>query len=793
MNPFKLILDFFSSVRVGIVFMVLLFIYSAVGSSGIPIHWALWEPTTWYAIREARGLEMTEFEWFHWWPFYALMALFSVTLTVTTIRRIRLNIINLGVWTIHTGIIMLVIGSVIYFATKIEGDVPIARARMQIEVPGHETTSVLVMPGASASVGSGADEWSFVVTSIDPEWELLSGSDAGKRAYSVSVSVQSPEQRYIRQLILGYPQYTEDLVASDNPNQPFARAIKVVGTPTVDSDLSLSLVPDVRDTFHVMNSSALYVREIMDMPDGSIEPVTPWIERPIEGLPRFNNYLSGFGMTWPVQDDNHTFFEPLKIRVPGSDPDDPLKGDTVLITDYLRQAELQTRTESGGSTLAPSAKVDFTTGEGRRQSYQMFAMDPKSSNADPSLMQFKWIEDETEFDQLMQPIGPRIVITIPGDEPRTKTIPIEGLSELDPDLPMQPIEGTDYTWRPVRFDEHLSIEGRDISMLRIEIEKDGDLWMRWVFDDPSLNGDIPLPVPGAAPTDHSIERRELDSGIQTRFEPSTRSAAPVLLVAGPDESRLRLITTFKPDEPPVAMDVAINEPLELVPGITMTVPNYSPYTTTSIRPWIRPRNQQDPSYGNQLSMIRVEIPSSSTREAWLAYHHWPFESRDEVLRRFPWRPTTIALSDGRRVQMILSRRSAPLPASVSLLGFDTKDHIGGFTGNSSSILNWISEVQFDEPSGPRKVDISVNDPAEEGGFWFFQSQWDPPDPARFSGDTPSLGLNYTVLGVGNRRGVWVQLAGSVLMVLGLMYAFYVKPVLVRRRQESALAQAGAAS
>ncbi len=241
------------------------------------------------------------------------------------------------------------------------------------------------------------------------------------------------------------------------------------------------------------------------------------------------------------------------------------------------------------------------------------------------------------------------------------------------------------------------------------------------------------------------------------------------------------------------MDVAINEPLELVPGITMTVPNYSPYTTTSIRPWIRPRNQQDPSYGNQLSMIRVEIPSSSTREAWLAYHHWPFESRDEVLRRFPWRPTTIALSDGRRVQMILSRRSAPLPASVSLLGFDTKDHIGGFTGNSSSILNWISEVQFDEPSGPKKVDISVNDPAEEGGFWFFQSQWDPPDPARFSGDTPSLGLNYTVLGVGNRRGVWVQLAGSVLMVLGLMYAFYVKPVLVRRRQESALAQAGAAS
>jgi len=793
MNPLKLIFDFFSSVRVGITFMVLLFIYSGIGSAGIPIHWALWEPATWYALREARGLEMTEFEWFHWWPFYVLMGLFSVTLIVTTLRRIRLNMVNLGVWMIHTGIITLVIGSVIYFATKIEGDVPIARARMNIEVPGQEPVSMLVMPGSTATVGTGPEAWSFLVTSIDPEWELLSGDDAGVRAYSVSVSVRSPQQQFIRQVILGYPQYTEDLVASGDPNQPFARAIKVVGTPVVDESLSISLVPDVRDRFHVMNSSALYLREVVEQPDGSIVGVTPWVERPVEGLPRFNNYLSRLGTTWPAVYESRTRVEPLDIKVASVQEGDPLDGSTIRVTDYLRAALLETRTEPGGDTLAPAAKVNFVTSDGRTQRYELFAMDPSSSNADPSLMQFTWIDDDARFESLMNPLPPRVVIEVPGDSPRTWTIPIESLSELDPDLPMQEVEGTAYSWRPVRYDEHISIEGRDISMLRVEIEKDGDRWMRWVFDDPSFNGDLHLPAPGEGVSDHTMGRRELDAGIEMRFEPSTRPPAPVLLVAGPDASRLRLVTSFKPGEPSVARDVIVGEAMELVPGITMTVPTYSANTTTSTRPAIVPRSQQDPAIGNQYSMIRTEVPGSGGREAWLAYHHWPFESRGEVLRRFPWRPTTVQLEDGRTIQLMLSRRSEALPAEVSLIGFDTQDHIGGFTGSTSSVMNWTSQVRFDDAIGSHEVDISVNDPAEQDGYWFFQSQWDPPDPARFTGDIPSLGLNYTVLGVGNRRGVWVQLAGSILMVIGLMYAFYVKPVLVRRRQESAIAMAGGAA
>ena len=95
------------------------------------------------------------------------------------------------------------------------------------------------MPGNSADVGTPANPYHLEVTSIDPEWEILSGEDAGKRAYSANVLVQTPKQSFIRQLIAGYPQYTEDLVRSGNPGQPWTRARKVLGRPLLDDALHL--------------------------------------------------------------------------------------------------------------------------------------------------------------------------------------------------------------------------------------------------------------------------------------------------------------------------------------------------------------------------------------------------------------------------------------------------------------------------------------------------------------------------------------------------------------------------
>ena len=109
------VLDLFSSVRLGIVLLVLLFVYMSVGSAGIlyPVHPNVFHPDAWVhaQVRQWRAFEMTEFEWFNWWPFNLLLGLLAVNMVVTTVRRIPLRPVNYGVWMIHAGIMVLMVGS----------------------------------------------------------------------------------------------------------------------------------------------------------------------------------------------------------------------------------------------------------------------------------------------------------------------------------------------------------------------------------------------------------------------------------------------------------------------------------------------------------------------------------------------------------------------------------------------------------------------------------------------------------------------------------------------------------
>ena len=767
-TPLRVLLDIFSSVWTGVTLLVTLFVYSSLGSA-VP------------AFRQLPVFEMTEFEWFNWWPFVLLIGLICLTLTVTTLRRIPLRPVNYGVWMIHSGIIVLSIGSVVYFGTKVEGDAPIARRQVSVHLPGEEPVSFVAMPGNSIEIGPPDRRYRLQVASIDPQWEILSGEDAGRRAYSVNVMVHSPEKTFMRQLLAGYPQYTEDLVRSSEPGPPWARAKKVTGDALVDDELELALEYATEDWFYLSNdivkSWALYLREVpAHGPPGS------WIERPIDGLPLYNDYVADLDDVWLAGGPSATA-GPLHVAVGPVDPADPLPEVTFEVTSYLRYAVMDTRRRAGGDVFDPVVRIRVDSADGRGQEYELIALDPAERMEPGGRLVFEWMDTETDFDAMLEIRDPTLSIRVDAASVELE-IPILSSTHLDPDLPFTAVEGTDYEWRVRNLHDDLRLPtGEVISVAAVEIRTPQRTWVRWVSDDPARTRDLPDDTETTAAHGQPLP---LERGIVMEYRPGT-GPAPITIAAGPADDELRLVVSIGGPVPRVER-IAVGRPVTLTDTLRLTVLEYSAYTSLQSRPAIVPPSRRNKDMRARSSMIAVVAPGVDGMPAmdpvWLQFHHWPFDDAQRAFGRAMFRPTEVALPDGRLVELMFSRQRRRLPATVALDDFVMVTHAGGFSGQNISVVNWTSEIRFRNDDGwSEPLAVSVNDPQEHGGLWYFQAQWDPPDPAE-----GYAGLNYTVLGVGNRHGVNVMLTGCCVTVLGMIYAFYVKPFIRRRQQQAVYAR-----
>ncbi|HMO25671.1 MAG TPA: hypothetical protein PKB10_05330, partial [Tepidisphaeraceae bacterium] len=95
-----------NSVVFGITIMALTAIYVAVGS-GLP------------SVREY--FEMNEMQFFNAWPLKVLMTLLVLNLAVVTWMRIPFTPPRYGVWCVHSGIVVLVMGMAYHYMLKTEG------------------------------------------------------------------------------------------------------------------------------------------------------------------------------------------------------------------------------------------------------------------------------------------------------------------------------------------------------------------------------------------------------------------------------------------------------------------------------------------------------------------------------------------------------------------------------------------------------------------------------------------------------------------------------------------------
>jgi hypothetical protein len=131
----------------------------------------------------------------------------------------------------------------------------------------------------------------------------------------------------------------------------------------------------------------------------------------------------------------------------------------------------------------------------------------------------------------------------------------------------------------------------------------------------------------------------------------------------------------------------------------------------------------------------------------------------------------------------LGQTARNLPALLTVSHFEAVPYDGARKSGSQIMRDFRSTIEIeDRDTGEKTTGVAhLNHPVYfAGGAWlFFQAQWDP------------QGQRFTVLGVGNRPGVTVMIGGCVMICVGLLYAFYIKPIVVARMKKNALRRAAA--
>lgn len=717
------------------------------------------------ALPQVRGaMEMTEMQAFGHWLFVLLIAALCTSVIVATLARIRFNLTNAGVLTVHLGILTLCGGSLWYFGTKVEGDVFLRTPRIElVSNPGDKERVIAALPAErgenwSATMPAFGGEVSLLVT------EALLGMDGGVERARVQVQFGA------------------------NP-PTMAEVVANTGVQMLGERLALRLTRFApQTTFYDRENAAIYVR-----------PATAnseWRSAALTGLPMFRErYLDeGYvlrdssGKPEPSKRSQPALsLGPIAIptgwferwRMPLEIPGESLtpKSATappfdIQITGYVPYtAGFVREARQGGTEGNPGINLRLqAVGTEDIVSRSLFSNSPTQSIIPAqSPIEFRWAADAAEREALLSPLaGARELSIEVRDPPVTQRIAIERGQTIK-------VDGTDYeltindvfpAWPLVSP----GFEGASSPALLVGVKRRDMHYTRTVIQRfPALSQDI---------DEKGMRRREgpYDPNIVLRYR---TSESGWLLLVGDAESasagkcnvgvfdvtgkvtRVALVrgTAQQVVLPTIALNIAMNE---IIPNARMVeMPMCEPLERRKANIAVR-----------AASAIRVKFIGKGalagwTDTDWCEYSDYPNESPRSIVVRPPnSQPWEVAYS---RLEHQLGFELIPGRLSVKF-----------FPGRRSA-ESWHSDfsVRVDENQRPTTASVFTNATTTFGNWTLFQS------------GAAQDHWSYTILGVGNRNGIYPMVLGCVMIVLGCLFAFYVKPVLIRRRQLAALAEAEA--
>lgn len=735
-RPLRAILDWLSSIRFGMTILFFILVYASVLS----------------ALPQVRGaLEVTEMEAFRHWLFVGLIAVFCLCIVTVTLTRIRWNVLNLGVLTTHTGLITLGLGAVWYFGTKVEGDLLLQTPRIEIVRIGSSTPRVFTEFQARAG-----ETWQRTMPAIGGAvtFEVLSTATQGL------LSVASAQ---VRANIGGVEQ-----VVTLNAHAP-------TWTPVSDK-LALQLhTQGPETTFYNSELAALYYRKAGD---GDFHKVR------IPGLPLHRERFIDDGppprsrsgtaetskRTWP-----HIALGPLAIptgwfeawRMPIA-LDTPEVPFDVRVTGYLPYIAGMDTIAAPGQPGDPAA-ISYTVEAGATRVAEALFDDPVGSLSSRWPMEFRWVDSAAERDALLAPMAGIHELTIEVlDPPVRKTVAIQAGQTVD-------VEGTSYKLNVVEVLPSWPMmtpgfENAVSPVARIDVTCDGKRYNRTVVQRfPELSQDI----------DESGKRHKdgpYDPNLKLAFR--TVEGGRVYLIAGPGIAPVLAI--FSGDGSLGQWEVQPRTPVTIqAPSFEMkfTLSDLLPHGRSQEVPMVESLDRRRPNMGRQFAALRLRVQGRGELAGWSESAWMLFSAYPHVEAR-PLRLSPPGTRD--TYELIWSRYPKDLGAEVAPVALKTELFPGRMVANT-----WRSDFLVRRsPEGPVTTGyVATNQTFALGHWTFFQS------------GAANDNWSFTILGVGNRRGVWTMLIGCTLIALGSLYAFYVKPLIRKRRAEAAIreAEAGASA
>jgi hypothetical protein len=477
---------------------------------------------------------------------------------------------------------------------------------------------------------------------------------------------------------------------------------------------------------------------------------------------------------------------------------------TVSVVGYWPYATVQSRPVEGGEGR-PGLNLSIPRGE-----RMLIAGDPANSGLTVGEIEFEYRHVPTDDVRQRMVEAAKKIHTVKGKVGGEQGQPFELSVEVTKtyDLPngyKVQIEAFDPKWR--------TMDKQVVPLLTMMVTPPGD---RPKFRRQLIPGRLPtdwkLGEPGAGPMGKRQKETEpLDPGLLTQYElsdpmgllPSSGTVAYTLISA---DGRDDLVQVVVGNEATVTQTVqgregsiSVYEPrgpmAHLMPAQPGTDPNargepvplkyqLRKSVQMSQRVVEVPKESRNKDIGQSgtAQVMQVEVKSGDWKQrAYVMY----VDQEGVLTNRDTPGIGEVALPGGKgKLQFQFYNARVALPARIRLEKFEAKPYDGATVANSAVFRDFRSTITvFDSDTGKNQTsEMYMNNPVYfDGGKWiFFQSGWDP------------QGQRFSIVGVGNRPGVVTMTVGCVMIFVGLLWAFYVKPIIIARMKRSALEKAAQA-